>query len=643
MSAPRIVIAAGGTAGHVVPAIAVADALRAEGAEVSFVGGERAEAELVPAAGYALDPIRVEGISRTNPLKAARARRSRRRGAVGARAAILRRREADAVLGGGGYVAGPVGLAAVLAPDPARADRGRLAPRADQPAAGRAAPAASASPSRCRAATASATSSPAAPCRRATADREDGPRRPRPRRRGAAACSSSAARSAPARSTRRRSRPSPTRPTACSTSPAGATSPTLDRARARTTTCATTSTPFGTALAAADLAVARSGGSIFELAQYGAARGADPVPARHAPTTRPPTPRWMERRRRRDRARRRASSRRSACARRSTRSCSTPTGWPRWAPPRPALARPDAARRRRARGPGRDRLSGGGGLAESGSPLRPVSGGAALLRPARAAPARPPRRARASCSPRRRRARRARRRRSAARRPRPTRRARPARRPGTGTSSAARFGAAGLAVVAVPARRLERLAEVGEDEAAPAVVGLGVGAHHVHARAVERAPVALGLGRRLDRLLAAGPVVAAARPRRRAAPRPRPPPRAARRAVASLVWLELGRLLQRAPARPGRPRRCTASRPCASSATLDLPAAGEEAPQAEVLGAVEEHALGRLAVAARRARPPGSRRRATRRSRRGRPSARSACRRPCRTRWWRRRRRARRP
>ncbi|MDP9385512.1 MAG: glycosyltransferase, partial [Actinomycetota bacterium] len=36
---PRIVIAAGGTAGHVVPAIAVADALRAEGAGVTFVGG----------------------------------------------------------------------------------------------------------------------------------------------------------------------------------------------------------------------------------------------------------------------------------------------------------------------------------------------------------------------------------------------------------------------------------------------------------------------------------------------------------------------------------------------------------------------------------------------------------------------------
>ncbi len=38
-SRERIVIAAGGTAGHVVPALAVADALRAEGAEVSFIGG----------------------------------------------------------------------------------------------------------------------------------------------------------------------------------------------------------------------------------------------------------------------------------------------------------------------------------------------------------------------------------------------------------------------------------------------------------------------------------------------------------------------------------------------------------------------------------------------------------------------------
>jgi len=106
------VIAAGGTAGHVVPAIVVADALRADGADVRFVGGERAEAELVPAAGYPLEAIRVEGISRTNPVRAGRAVLLAAR-ALGAAGRILDRQGADAVLGGGGYVAGPVGLAAV--------------------------------------------------------------------------------------------------------------------------------------------------------------------------------------------------------------------------------------------------------------------------------------------------------------------------------------------------------------------------------------------------------------------------------------------------------------------------------------------------------------------------------------------------
>src|SRR4051812_42375708 len=111
--APTIVIAAGGTAGHVVPALAVADALRAEGARVVFVGGERVERTLVPAAGYELRPIAVEGLSRTNPLKAARAA-AKGGGAVGTALRILGDVRPDAVMGGGGYVAGPVGLAAVL-------------------------------------------------------------------------------------------------------------------------------------------------------------------------------------------------------------------------------------------------------------------------------------------------------------------------------------------------------------------------------------------------------------------------------------------------------------------------------------------------------------------------------------------------
>jgi UDP-N-acetylglucosamine--N-acetylmuramyl-(pentapeptide) pyrophosphoryl-undecaprenol N-acetylglucosamine transferase len=108
---PRIVIAAGGTAGHVVPALAVADALRARGAAVEFIGGERAEAELVPAAGYPFHRLRVEGIDRRNPLRALRAGLVAV-GAVPRARGLLRRVGADAVLGGGGYVAGPVGLAA---------------------------------------------------------------------------------------------------------------------------------------------------------------------------------------------------------------------------------------------------------------------------------------------------------------------------------------------------------------------------------------------------------------------------------------------------------------------------------------------------------------------------------------------------
>ena len=79
MRAPRIVIAAGGTAGHVVPAIAVADALRAEGAAVSFVGGERAEAELVPAAGLRARPDPRRGHQPREPAQ------GRPRGAQGGR------------------------------------------------------------------------------------------------------------------------------------------------------------------------------------------------------------------------------------------------------------------------------------------------------------------------------------------------------------------------------------------------------------------------------------------------------------------------------------------------------------------------------------------------------------------------------
>ena len=75
----RIVIAAGGTAGHVVPVLAVADALRADGAEVVFVGGDRAEATLVPEAGYPLHRIEVEGLQSRQLRRDAHERAERRR------------------------------------------------------------------------------------------------------------------------------------------------------------------------------------------------------------------------------------------------------------------------------------------------------------------------------------------------------------------------------------------------------------------------------------------------------------------------------------------------------------------------------------------------------------------------------------
>lgn len=95
-----------------VPALAVADALRAEGAEVQFIGGERAEAELVPAAGYPLHTIAVEGLSRTSPRRAARAL-ARAAVALPRARTLLGALKPDAVMGGGGYVSGPVGLAAL--------------------------------------------------------------------------------------------------------------------------------------------------------------------------------------------------------------------------------------------------------------------------------------------------------------------------------------------------------------------------------------------------------------------------------------------------------------------------------------------------------------------------------------------------
>jgi len=115
----RCLIAAGGTVGHVAPSLAVAEALRERGVAVTFAGSrERVEARLVPEHGYPFDSFPIAGFPRRPGPRLVRA--------LGLAAAspaaclrILARRRPDVVLGGGGYVAGPMVLAAWLRRIPA--------------------------------------------------------------------------------------------------------------------------------------------------------------------------------------------------------------------------------------------------------------------------------------------------------------------------------------------------------------------------------------------------------------------------------------------------------------------------------------------------------------------------------------------
>ena len=190
-----------------------------------------------------------------------------------------------------------------------------------------------------------------------------------------------------------------------------------------------------------------------------------------------------------------------------------------------------------------------------------------------------------------------------------------------------------VAVVAVPARRLEGLAEVVEQEAATAVALLRVAAHHLDTRPVELTPVLLFDRGRLD--LRRVPIS----PSAETSPlgRSSTAPTSSRRdsAVAELRLTQAGLLAQR-PWIDRAVVREDGLRHALDLVGIDVPAAGEEAAEPEILGAVVEACLGRLAVASgaadllvvgveRIARPRGGRR-----------SGRSACRCPFRTRSWRR-------
>lgn len=91
------------------PALAVAESLRRHGAEVTFASNS--DSRLARDAGYELDVFDVEGFPREVSVRLAKAL-GRAAAAVPACVRILRRRRPDVVLGGGGYVAGPMVLAA---------------------------------------------------------------------------------------------------------------------------------------------------------------------------------------------------------------------------------------------------------------------------------------------------------------------------------------------------------------------------------------------------------------------------------------------------------------------------------------------------------------------------------------------------
>lgn len=109
-----VVVMAGGTGGHVFPALAVARALQAQGVRIHWLGTKAGiEADLVPKAGFDITYLDVGGL-RGNGLKPLLKAPTKLLRAVWKATRVFSSVNADAVIGLGGYVTGPGGLAARL-------------------------------------------------------------------------------------------------------------------------------------------------------------------------------------------------------------------------------------------------------------------------------------------------------------------------------------------------------------------------------------------------------------------------------------------------------------------------------------------------------------------------------------------------
>jgi UDP-N-acetylglucosamine--N-acetylmuramyl-(pentapeptide) pyrophosphoryl-undecaprenol N-acetylglucosamine transferase len=111
----RVLIAGGGTGGHVIPALAIARELRdAHGAEVRFVGTARGlETRLVPEAGFPLELIRVGQLKNVSMATKLRTMADLPLGVMRC-VGLVRSFRPDVVVGVGGYASGPAMMAAIL-------------------------------------------------------------------------------------------------------------------------------------------------------------------------------------------------------------------------------------------------------------------------------------------------------------------------------------------------------------------------------------------------------------------------------------------------------------------------------------------------------------------------------------------------
>ncbi len=111
-----MVIAGGGTGGHLFPALALADEFKKRDAkaEITFVGSSRGiESRVVPSLGYKLELLDVEGIKRRSSARKFRALIKAVAATLKA-AKLIKAIRPDGVIGTGGYCSGPVVLAARL-------------------------------------------------------------------------------------------------------------------------------------------------------------------------------------------------------------------------------------------------------------------------------------------------------------------------------------------------------------------------------------------------------------------------------------------------------------------------------------------------------------------------------------------------